>query len=515
MTDRFQRSPYASPLSGDAGKKRAAQAKPFKPYLLAHRRLVLGVASLFFSMVAAYVLWGYLPQYTSQATVMIKDSALRAKYVSSEAYETTSSFASNPVLNTMSLLYTEPVAEALYDFFRLRHPQELQRLKVASKADWEELFEKGESYIKARNKPGTDVIYVKFNWQKDPEITREATLALMEAFQRASLQLNRQEQLSRYTYLLGQEAAVKENLEQVRHQLSEFQAKTKTLNIDHEILEQTSARADLQRALSQTLADAAGKRSQLHRLQTSLGLSPEQALRAAAIGGNSVLTKLYDKFYDLSQEVAQVSSLYTEKSPRAKELMAQLEQVQQDIQVELSRTQGRQMPEGLWRTFSDEAHLKTVAEMVLTQSYAAELSRKAGALQEQIRQLDARLGQIPAQQEEVLKLRQEEAALSESLREVQQKLLEAKMKESQTLSNVFIVDPPNLPYRPNFPNAKHLLVLGLLMGVALGVATTYVKWRWFTGGRGLPPETPPLPVHPWSYERIRAGALDARSGDES
>lgn len=464
-------------------KKTSAEDLTISPsgffnFSLKKKKIIFYPALVFFMLMLGYVLWGYSPQYTSHSAVLIKDSALKAKYLTSDPYETTSSVATNSVLNTMSLLNTEVVSDTVYDFLRTHYPSEIKRLKISNIDEWHTYFEDGSRFIKSKNKAGTDIIFVSFSWKGSPKIAKDTTTAVLDGFQKASREVNRSEQNERYIYLVEQYNQVKTELENIRHEISSYQESTKTLDITQEIVEITNTRGSLQNQLSDTLADASAKNTELQRFQASMGMDPKEALKAAAIGGNPTLSKLYDKYYQLSQDYAQISEYYTDESPQSSELLAQLKQTNRAIQQELSRMNvplgSKSFPKG---TFADEANLRTIGNMVEVQAEAAMLTKKAATIQGELAKLNQRLLKVPSIQERFSNLQQKESTLSESLKTLETKLLDSKMKEMQTTSNIFVIDPPKLPTKSDFPRVPHLLALSLFIGLAIGYGIVYLQWR--------------------------------------
>jgi uncharacterized protein involved in exopolysaccharide biosynthesis len=452
----------------------------FFQYLFHHKKLVLLATAISVSFMIGYVWLGYTPKYTSRAAVLIKDSAVKSNYTGSEEYQTTSAMASSSVINTMTLLNTKPVSDALYDYFRFKRSGELKRLKIKSLQEWEDFFQDGSGFITPKNKTGTDVILVKFTWPSSPVISQEGLNTVLHAFQTASQEVNRSEQSQRYFYLSKQYDSINRELENTRSQLSQYKNKTLTANIGQETVELENARMELQRSFSETQADAEGKKSQLSRLTSSIGLSPESALEATSIGTNATLSKLYDKYYSLSQDYSKTSAHYTDDSPKVSAILSELKQTAKDIDYELKRTHGSglsNMSPNVRRAFSDPAHMQTISQMVAADSEAVQLQTKAGALKRQLAMLNNRLSKIPAIEERISNIKQKEDSLSDSLKTLQDRLMNARLREAQTLSNVFIVDPPRLPSKADAPNEKHLLLLSLIVGFAFGIGATYVKWR--------------------------------------
>lgn len=454
----------------------ARSGETFPAHLWRRKRIAISGALALTALMAGYAFFGYIPKYSSEALVMIKDSVLTSRYVTAEDYATTSAAATSSVLNTMSLLGTRRVSDGMYMFLKTKHPEELKRLNIENSAGWDRFFKDGSQFIKARNKPGTDVISVKFTWTDSPVITQEGLGVVLKSFQDASAQVNRAEQEGRYDYLRDQSQRVRAELDQTRQKITAIKRDTNTVNIDKKTEEMTVSRIAMQRELSQTESDAAATRAKLARYQKAVGLSPADALIASALGNNPNLAKIYDHYYELSRELAKTSTTYTEQSPEVSAIASQLAQAKADMQSELKRTLGENASKAL-PVYTDEAHMTTISEMVATQANATQLATKASELKRELASMDAALALVPAVEESLSDLKLEETSISDSLKTLRAKLLEAQLKEAQTLSNVFVIDPPSFPYKANAPTQLHLIALGFLMGLAGTTALIYWGWR--------------------------------------
>jgi len=451
----------------------------FYKYCLKNKLILIASSATLTSIMLGYVVWGYIPKYTAHTAVLVKDSAIKAKYLTSDPYETTSSVASSSILNVMSLLNTKVISDALYSFLQTEYPTELKRLQIRSVDEWNDFFEDGSSIIHAKNKPGTDIITIKVTWWQNPAIAANAAQAVTKALTLASLDVNKAEQIERYKNIAEQYKKIKEKLEQVRSRLSHYQSATNTVNIDQEIVESANSRAMLQNSLSQTIAESQAKQAQFQKLKSTLAMTPEEAMQAVAVGGNNTLTKLYDKYYQLSQDYAQISANYTDESPKASELLSQIQQTNTNIQQELSRGIGKNSTSSNTsnrKIFSDEAHMHAIGDYLQVQAEAAMLSHKAATLKQLLDQMNSRFKSIPSIKENTSNLKQEEDSLSESLKTLQIKMLDTQIKESQSSSNVFIIDPPRVPTKADMPRIPHLLLLSTFMGFIVGIGIVYLKW---------------------------------------
>ena len=449
------------------------------PSLRSQVRWFASITLLVWVWMLIYGLCFYKPQFTSDALAMIKDSAITTSYVNqgmygSSALKTTSSLSANPVLNTMALLKSKSISDALWLFFLKTHPKELDKLRINNKTAWESYFQDGSRYINAKNKTGTDLIQVSFKWS-NPAVAEEACQVILETFQEASLNLNRSEQASRSQFLAGQIKEVMSKLQDVRREKSNFKRQTNTLNADFESEELTKVRSRFERELNEVLADLEGKRGELARYQSALGMSPEQALRATAVGMNEALTELKNDYYKLSQTVATQEATLTEKNPKLKQSRAQLAQVERNIAQELRRTLGNSATLDNALSVTDETRGKVIQQMVEAHAGVISLEQQSKALASRLNVINGDIQAFPEVEEGIANIEQSEKALSQSLDAIRTQYMEAKLKEAQTLSNVFIVDAPSTPLKPAFPDPVQLTILSFIIGPVTAVGILMIR----------------------------------------
>ncbi len=448
-------------------------------FFKANIRLMAGITLFVWCFMLMYGLLVYKPMYTAESVVMIKDSAIVSAYIEPEqmySSKTTSSNAANPVLNTMGLLNSAAIMDALWDFFHEKHPEELKKLNIKTRKEWEKFYKDGSSFIKAKNKPGTDLITVSFTWS-DPKITREAAEVVLAAFQDASLDLNQAEQRSRSKYLAKQVTDLESELEEVRRRKTAYKQEMKTVNVNSESVELTKLRTRFEEKLNQILARSEGKKAELGRYQTMLGMTPEQALEASAIGMNATLGNLKNEYYTLSQTHAFLTTTLTDKNPKVQEVRNKMIQVEDNIRKELANTLGYESDLQTAIAVADTTRGTVINEMVRTQAEVIFLDQQASALRAKLDEVDAQVAGFPVVEEGISNIEQRERSLSDSLDALRKKYLEAQLREAQTLSNVFIVDEPRLPKQSDFPNPVHLAVISLLLGLGAGLGAVVLRYK--------------------------------------
>jgi uncharacterized protein involved in exopolysaccharide biosynthesis len=422
-----------------------------------------------------YCVTSYHPQYQSQSMVMIKDSAINDRYILPDNYAmpTTASSSSNPVLNAMGLLKSKQVSEAMYIYLQEKHPEYLKKRNIKTRSQWDGFFGGGKAFIKAKNEAGTDLISVQFVWS-NPVQAKEGLEVILKAFQDASLSINRSEQENRNRYLANQVEVIQRKLALVREQKSTFKSEMKIASLTRESDELASTGIALATQLNQVEANAQGKQAEYERYQSMLKLNADDALIASALGMNENLSKLQNKYYELSQTHAQLKTTLTDKNPKVQEVRTQMNQVEDSIKTEISRTLGTGKV-GKTLAVSDGTRGTVINQMVSAQAESIELFTQANVLRTRIDAVDHQIKAMPNIEQSLNNLEDQEKSLSSALSTLRQKQLEAQMKEAETLSNVFIVDTPTLPTKPKSPTQMHLMVMGFILGIAAGISAVVLK----------------------------------------
>src|SRR5690606_33782151 len=126
---------------------------------------------------------------------------------------------------------------------------------------------------------------------------------------------------------------------------------------------------------------------------------------------------------------------------------------------------------------SIDASLRALAE-----AYASALERAERELGERIREMDGELAGMPRDLIELARRQREIRILSEILVLTEQRLRQEELRQALTFSNVQVIDPPALRYRPVWPRKKLGLAVALLLGGTFSLLGMVVAER---ADRGL------------------------------
>ena len=144
-----------------------------------------------------------------------------------------------------------------------------------------------------------------------------------------------------------------------------------------------------------------------------------------------------------------------------------------------------------WRRAEESRTLAVLDEQIesidaslraLAEAYASALERSERELGARLAEMDAELAGMPRELIELARRQREIRILSEILVLTEQRLRQEELRQALTFSNVQVIDPPALRYRPVWPRKKVGLAIALLLGSTFSVLGMMVAER---ADRGL------------------------------
>jgi uncharacterized protein involved in exopolysaccharide biosynthesis len=442
-----------------------------------YKKLFAVVFLCFWLMSSVYTALSFKPTYTAKGVVLIKDTAVTAKYVTGDSYDTTTSQSTSSVINTMGLLKTSLLKQKLWKFLEANHPEVLNQLKIKNYESWDGFFGNGSKFVKYANIPGTDLITMEFKWY-EPQLTQEGLEALMQAFRNASLEINQTEQGERNRFLSEQIVDIDEQLTALREQLSAFKEAHAIVNADAENSELEKVRLEFATNLVQSQAQAKGHHAQATRYNHLLGMTTEAAVTASALGRNELLSRLYSELYALKSERAKLATLYQDNNVKILEIDNHVRGLQKNIDAETNRVLGNSLKRRINRAIADETRSGIVSQLVQAQTQADNLNTQNRVLNSYLARLNSRAKLLPKIEATLARYQLEEASLDNALKVLKEKEVDARLRQSQSLSNVFIIEHPELPNAQSFPKLPHLLFVDLLLALGLASGVVYLVSRF-------------------------------------
>lgn len=163
-------------------------------------------------------------------------------------------------------------------------------------------------------------------------------------------------------------------------------------------------------------------------------------------------------------------------------LVAQLTELERDRLALASR----RTPENRDLRVLDQQVQKLQASLEsLVRGYREATINELAGFRSELRQLDSMLGSAPSSTLELARRQRDVRLLSEVYLLTQQRLRQEELREALTFSNVQVIDPPALRYKPVWPRKKLGLGVGFLVAGVFGLLAMAVQERADRSVRGL------------------------------
>lgn len=432
--------------------------------------LILGSFGVIVGFAVIYVLFMYQPMFQSTAKVWIKDTGSESYVVdpqNSESQLKPLTTAGNPVLTQIQILESNEMKRALADYVAQKRAVEtgvpVEKQEPVS----------AEDILKVKSEPGTDVISLAVKWD-DPAMARDMLRVALAKYDGINLDINRKIRTQKREYIDERVAEIEQKLTETREQIREFQLASGAVNLEEQTRELVRLKTELTTRYADAMAARSNSASSFAALQGQLGMNPRNALAAVALGsGNENLVKMRTTLNELKQQYSHDGVRNAPTNPKMVALKNQIDTLEKQISDEVRQTVGRSGDSGL-RVY-DDIRGNLVQEMATSRARANGHGSEAAVLQAAIANIDTALKSVPQNKFMLDNLMQEEKALALAYDELRKKQIEARIKEAETPSNIYVVDTPLLPEKASFPTAKHLLVLSAMLGMAVGFGLSMLK----------------------------------------
>lgn len=192
-----------------------------------------------------------------------------------------------------------------------------------------------------------------------------------------------------------------------------------------------------------------------------------------------------DELARLNAELADLSTRYKPNHPDVRQLKDKIATLQQmkaqaDAESQSSKTPGTADSPQAARNPSELRALGPALQMEsqlrANKLKIAHLEQTARKLDKQIDEYQNRLNVIPLREQELVEINRDHDQARAAYESLVNKKTQSEMAanlEKQSQGELFsVIDPPNLPQRPYWPDRFKLNVLGLIMGIVLALGVT-------------------------------------------
>ncbi|MEM1393717.1 MAG: GNVR domain-containing protein [Cyanobacteria bacterium P01_H01_bin.150] len=305
-----------------------------------------------------------------------------------------------------------------------------------------------------------------------PELARQRASALITAFRNRLQELRKDEAQQRSQFMQGEVKLAYEKLFKTQKNLSQFKQKTNLVSSEDQTKEIISAINALETEQAQTIAQAQEFQSRARMLSARIELSPPAAVNSVKLQENKEYQLFRDKLSEVEVALVEARGKLTSNHPRIKELVYQQRVLRNQLREYLADKNNVAGVDA--RIGQNTAGL--AEQMILAESQAFGMLKKAEQLQPTIDNLSSSLNSLPQKQAQLMELQRQYDIAEGVYNGVVAQAEQAKLGAFSAYPSVQVLDQPIMDTKPVGPKLR-LMVLGALLACGFGSAAIILFWE--------------------------------------
>ncbi|NEQ84137.1 MAG: exopolysaccharide biosynthesis protein, partial [Moorea sp. SIO2I5] len=283
----------------------------------------------------------------------------------------------NPLNNLSSIMTSNDTISQVWEF----DPEKSLYPRLSEYKSLFDVSPEGESTIISLSAEGST-----------PELARQRTAALIEAFQQRLNELRLDDAVQRSQFMRKELEQAAENLRQAQAALVAFKASSNLVSAENQTREMVTAINTLTTEQAQVLAQARASKARVEALSTRLELNPEQGIRSLSLGENQDYQFFRQELSEVEVLLAQTQAKFTDGHPQVQALLEQREELQNQIKGYIF--QARAAQPGVNATIAQES-AALIRQLILAESQTQAYYSQGKQIQTQIDQLGSTLKTLP------------------------------------------------------------------------------------------------------------------------
>ncbi len=405
----------------------------------------------------------YKHKYASDAKILVQNMTQSTFLVDlGTEQKLATSGNKNPILTQMELFASKEMAEKVWE--------SLSKNIMFSDYTKNSMIKLFQRRLFLKSPPGTDIIEVSFVWEK-PDDAQIIAKEFVDAFLAYNVDMNKQSIAQMKKYIERQLNTSIKELDDIRDEIKNFRRDNNSVNIDKEAVSVIDQITLIENQISEIDRQLQSEKSISKVLASKLDVGVARAIKSIALGQNDNLLALQRQLQDAQQEFAVLNVRYTPTNPRMKAVTENLRQIESQINSQIIATIGKKLNKKQNSIITDPVRTDIVHKLISSQTSLYALASQKKSLLSTLAQFRAKMKKIPAKQEKLRSLLQKENTLAAIVETLNTKLIEARVREAEIVSNLKVIDEPSLPTKPRFPTIFHIVLIFGILGALLGVAT--------------------------------------------
>jgi len=402
--------------------------------------------------------------YSSSAKIFIKNIP-QYSIISSTGGDSlvqSESGYSNPLFNFAQLLNSKNISTRVYTALSEQKSKDIEQLNFKKPDKWHGYFEK---LVKTKIIPSTDTLEISLKWVNG-ETADEVLGEVINQFRAENIEIRRAFAVRQREHLEQNLKKISDELAGVRRQIGNYTVLNNIVDVDEEKSSLVRVRVELERDVEVLKSRINYFDKKYSKLASQIGFDDvPTALRSTSIGSDPYLEDLFSNLALTQQKYATLSGTFTDKYPEVITVKNEI-QTLSDVIDGRKREFFQELP--VARGIYDEPSQDIVAEMANAEAEKDSLRRQLEEMQRGVQNLIKKENVLPAKIAGLEVLKKQEDALKLAYNSIKSKVIEAQIKETQAVDNIFVLNQPSEPVllmSTLFINFIGIMYLGLLAGL--------------------------------------------------
>lgn len=326
--------------------------------------------------------------------------------------------------------------------------------------------------------PDTDILVISVE-SDDPEEAAAIVNQVVASYGEQNILSNRAEAKAAREFIEDQLPGTEDEVTEIERELRDFKQQFDIIVLEQEATEAVDSLANLNRQVNQVTADLADVEAQFDEIQGQLGVNVPEAIALSSLNqSDGVQTALAD-LQTAQADLAELRSRYQEEHPEVVIQRRRQAEAEALLRERIQEVLGQELTIPVDRLDVGRLQLGELRQNQIASLTQLEVTR-IGLANRQAELINTR-NRFLSQVENFPELEKRQRELERRLQAAQTtyetlltQLQEIRVVENQTVGNVSVVSPAEVPRRPQRSDRRLYLAAGGFVGLLLGVSTAFL-----------------------------------------
>jgi polysaccharide biosynthesis transport protein len=326
--------------------------------------------------------------------------------------------------------------------------------------------------LTVKNAPNTNTVQISYD-AEDSALAASLVNQLMQVYQQNNVQTTRSTSVAARQFITAQIPEVRQNVFRADVALRQFKERYRLTNLEVATKGNAENLTRIAGQIDQAQTQLTGLESDYQDLQQKLKLNAQEALAVSSVSQSLGVQASLADVQGLERKLEEARAQYQNDHPVVIDLAAKTENAQALLRKNVAESlQGQGVP-ATSRLQVGATQQELLNSLIKTGISRTGLGNQLSTLNQQRAAYLNQAKFLPALEQRLRELERELLAAEATYQALLKSLQEVRVSENQTIGNVRIIEPAQIPLVPIAPNKRAAITAGILAGVLLAIALVY------------------------------------------